>query len=709
MADRADPGARGDRRGAKARVNAIGRIRARLATPAEDLAWLLVPAAAVVLAAAFAWLAPPLSDLYPSPAQDAFTVWRGTIRPEPLEEVRSVIALATPVLAAAIVVALGVRSPGRRGLDPLIIAVQLVAAGMIVLAVLKQPRVPFLLLPDCCDRYLVSTPSLIAGVVIGVLLTAAAVVRIEQVVPPSLSDGLERVRRWRWLALLIALAVTAIWILPAVNTDETVTRAGSLAAGHIPTQGEDYFAAVNGRTPLVNYVSQYANLLPILLEPVLKAVNPSITSLSVSMCVLSGIAMVAIYGAFAQVTRGVWTALALYVPWVALSLYPWIDHGPYREFNGIYYGVLPARYFGPFLLAWLSALWLRGRRIPLFALFGFAGLVVLNNYEFGVAALFALIPTVIAGWDRAVPLRRRLGDLLVQGGSGLLAALLLVCALTLLRTGELPNPTFLTYYNRLFLRESFGLIKMSSLGLHWALYATYSAVLVVAAVRYVRREPDRVLTGMLAFSGVFGLVTGMYFVGRSLQIQLMLLFPAWGFALALAAWTAARALRAADEDRVLLRRLLVPCCAALIGFGVMVAAIASLPQPQRQIDRLRDGGTPTDLGPIEQVVESATTPGEHILLIGVGPEHLIAHRTHVVNVSPFNGVTSLITPAETDLSLDQLEDEGGDLVIERVSALPPKGFAFGIPEFATILRERGYRLVSENPDLRVRVWRREAT
>ena len=41
-------------------------------------------------------------------------------------------------------------------------------------------------------------------------------------------------------------------------------------------------------------------------------------------------------------------------------------------------------------------------------------------------------------------------------------------------------------------------------------------------------RPDRVLTGMLAFSAIFGLVTGMYFVGRSSQFQLMLLFPAWG-------------------------------------------------------------------------------------------------------------------------------------------------------------------------------------
>jgi hypothetical protein len=230
-------------------------------------------------------------------------------------------------------------------------------------------------------------------------------------------------------------------------------------------------------------------------------------------------------------------------------------------------------------------------------------------------------------------------------------------------------------------------------------------VLVAAAVRYVKREPDRVLTGMLAFSGVFGLVTGMYFVGRSLQIQLMLLFPAWGLALALAAWTAVGSLRAEGSDRVRLRRLLIPACAALIGYGVMVAAIARLPQPQQQVDRLSNGGRPQDLKPVEGLVESWTNPGEHVLLIGTTPEHLIADRSHVVNVSPLNGVTSLISPADADRSIDQLEDEGGNLVIERVSAPPPTGF-FRIPEFAEILRQRGYALIAEDPTLHIRVWRR---
>ena len=41
--------------------------------------------------------------------------------------------------------------------------------------------------------------------------------------------------------------------------------------------------------------------------------------------------------------------------------------------------------------------------------------------------------------------------------------------------------------------------------------------------------------------------------------------------------------------------------------------------------------------------------------------------------------------------------------------LPPRGIAFGIPEFAAILRERGYRLITDYPALYLRVWRRAPT
>src|SRR5690349_12639623 len=251
-----------------------GRLQSLRRVPADDLAWLAVLAGALFLVVVFAWLSLPLSHLYPSPTHDEFQVWRVVIAPEPLEETRAIIALGTPLLLAAVVLALGTKRPARPALDALIVPLQIAGVVLLVFAVLDQPRTGPLLDPNYFERYLISTPNLIAGVGIGILMTALLVRRPALRLPARLSRAVTRVGGWRWLAVLIAVAATVIWLLPAVNTDHTLARAGPLASGHIPVQGEDYFAAVNGRTPPVDYIPQYAHLLPIVVERLLRAVRP---------------------------------------------------------------------------------------------------------------------------------------------------------------------------------------------------------------------------------------------------------------------------------------------------------------------------------------------------------------------------------------------------------------------------------------------------
>jgi hypothetical protein len=673
---------------------------------AEDLAWAGVIAGAILLAAAFLLVTGRLATLYPSPKTDVFAVWRPLIQPEPREEVQSMLTLAAPFALAGVVVGLGTREPVRRSLDPLIVAAQALAAGLLVWAALEQPRASGFLF-DYFQPYLLSAPNLLGGVLIGVLLTVG-ILRWRGAVPPAVSRVAERLRDRGALAFAIALAVTVIFLLPAVVTDATVGQAGPLAAGHIPVQAEDYFSVVNGRTPLVDYIAQYANLLPLALAPLLAAFDSSITSFSIAMCTLSAVALLAVFGAFREVTWSAWWGLALYLPFLALALFPWNDDGPFRNFDATYYAVLPGRYIGPLVLAWLCVLSLR-RPIPIWALFGIAGLALINNAEFGFGALLALVVGLWAGRDRSVPARDRLGRLAVEGAAGLLAATALVCAVILIRTGALPDPTLLTYFNRLFLRDSYGLVAMPSLGLHWALYATYAAALLLAAVRYARNDPDRTLTSMLAYSGAFGLASAMYFVGRSSQFQLMLLFPAWGLALAPVAWTAARSLRAERANRPSLVRLLLPACAALVGLGIMISALDRVSPPWRQVDRLTTGGSgANDLLPAQRYVEAHTSPSEHVLIIGTTLDHRVAERAGVVNISPLNDITSLISPAEADRSLDQLEEAEGREVFESVSDSQGTGggLVFKIPEFAAILQARGYRLVGVDPESGLRLWRR---
>ena len=233
---------------------------------------------------------------------------------------------------------------------------------------------------------------------------------------------------------------------------------------------------------------------------------------------LSLVACLAVYGVFREVTGRTWEALALYVPFLALSLFPWAEQGLVREFNGNYFGVLPGRYLGPFVVAWLCALAVRRRRLPIWLPCFAAGLTTFNNAEFGTPCALALLVALFAGSDQETPITARARVILGQATIGFLAAAALVCAVVLVRTGELPDPGLLTYYSNVFARQGFGLEPMPTLGLHIALYLTYVAALLTAAVRYVSRRADRTTTAMLAYAAVFGLLTTEYFAGRSLPL-----------------------------------------------------------------------------------------------------------------------------------------------------------------------------------------------
>jgi hypothetical protein len=234
-------------------------LRQRFSAAPEEVAWIAVIVAGLLLAAAIAWLCPLIKGLYPSPGESLFPEWRVLVKPEPLEEVRSMLALATPFLIAGVVLLLGADRSPRRSADLPIITTQVALGGLLIWAILGQERRSGFLPTDYFEPLLLSVPVLAAGIVIGLLTTVAAVRRRD------LAERVALIRsagHW-WVALAVAAAATAIFMLPAVVTDGTVGQSGPLASGHIPTQGEDYFAVLNGRTPLVDYISQYVNLLPI--------------------------------------------------------------------------------------------------------------------------------------------------------------------------------------------------------------------------------------------------------------------------------------------------------------------------------------------------------------------------------------------------------------------------------------------------------------
>ena len=326
----------------------LAEARRRLALAPEDLSWLGTIALAVALVAAASWIAPQLAKLYPDPADDVFAVWRELIAPEPVEQARALLVLAAPFLLAGCVAALATRRPARASLDPLLVGAQVVALGLVMMAVVEQERRSGFLPLDYFDPLLLSVPNLVAGVLIGVLLTAA-LLRWGEHPPQALERIGGRFTGVKGVASAIAVLVTAIWLLPAVVTDGTMVAGGPIAAGHIPVQAEDYLAVVNGRTPLVDYIAQYANLLPLIVEPpVLTAFDSSMTSFSIALCMLSAIALLAIFGVFREVTQGpVDGARAVSCRSSPSACSRGTTTGPYRDFDANYYGDAPGPLAGP--------------------------------------------------------------------------------------------------------------------------------------------------------------------------------------------------------------------------------------------------------------------------------------------------------------------------------------------------------------------------
>jgi hypothetical protein len=674
--------------------------RARPRPSAEDIAWVGLWPATLALIVCLLWLAPPLSDLYPGPTYRLFPAWQSVVDPEPLEATRFLFALVIPFALAGFVL-LGSAAPPRPRFDPAVVALQIAGIGLVVWGVVEQDNGPYALFPpDYFKPLLLSVPVLVLGYVIGAALTLLALTRTLPIprlpLSPRASPG------WKRVAFGAALVLTALWLLPAVVTDGTVASSGVLASGHIPVQAQDYFAVINGRTPFVDYVPQYVHLLPFAFAPLLGAFDMSLTSFSLLMVLLSAAALLALFGVLLRVTERPLAALALYVPVLAISLFPWAEEGIQREFNGSYYAFFPGRYLGPFAVAWLCALAVQRRRLPAWVLFIVAGLATMNNAEFAVPCVIALIVALMLGADRAEPPARTIRTLLLQAAIGLLGAAVLVIAVVLARSGELPDFGSLTHYSEIFGRQGFGLWPMPTLGLHIGVYLTYVGAILAAAVRYVQRRENSTLTAMLAYAGVFGLLSGAYFAGRSLPWQLMLLFPVWGLALALLAWLTYHHLSSTPAEQGVMSRSLLPSLAAMTGFGVMVAAITTFPLPWEQVQRLSQTGPAVNDVPAEQrFVEDRTTPGESVLIFGTPTDHRVAERAGVNNVSPWNSAISLYSERDVVRALDALEREGGSKVflIQRGRTASSGG------SIARALAARGFERMADNPQGDFRLWR----
>jgi hypothetical protein len=614
-------------------------------------AWLAaVPALALAVLAAIVF-GPALGRLLLASPHAEFwlSIAATSVDPEPTEQARYLILLAAPMLLAALTLALVRRAPARvtRTAPAAAGFVELAAVAFVVACFVVQATtiaqdsehpVPYFTVPSIIVA---------AGIAVAILAVART---------PRLSARWALLAREsssrRVAAALLALAAIAMTLLPAINTDGSLLRAHSQVSFHVQFIYDEAMAVLDHHSPLYDFATQYASLLPYLLAGSMALFGTSAALFTGLLALLEAAAMLSVFAILRRVTRSSLAALLLFVPVLATSAWHLRGEAVARFSLVNYFGVLPLRYAGPLVLAWLLARHLDGDRPRnRWLLFLAGGIVAVNNLDFGVPALGATAIGLL--WaDARAPAR-----LAREAAIGVAAALALVVAFMLVRTGALPHFSLLTRYADVFARKGFGMFPIKPLiGLSTVIFLTYVGAIGCATVRAIRGDAERALTGLLAWSGVFGLGAGCYYVGRSRAEQLDYMFPAWAFALALLTVVAARWLARTEQ------RPAPAGVAVLVGFGLLVCSLAQTAAPWSQLRRIAADGPPILQQPHgERFVAEHTSRGEPVAIVAdLG--HRIAVRLGLDDVEPYSGNRSIFTREQLRESLAALRAAGGQKV-----------------------------------------------
>lgn len=645
-----------------------------------DLVWLAVPPAAALVVAAVLWLAPPLARLvYPAPSWRSYPSARqlGFIRPERVEQTRFLVAAMAPFVLLALWLSLRrfFRTRGHSpSVPPWYVATVQGAIAVLVAACWVSQRRAY--------EWFATSTLLVAAALAGVLLVLA---RRGWIGRPREAD------RRPWLPIMclgLAALLTTCWLLPAVyRTPNAVNVARFGELRQVEFLQDELASVLTGRTPMVNFASQYSKLLPFVVAPVLAVLGPSIGVTTGLLAILGMVGLLAVYGMLTALTEDPVAALFLYAPFLALSLFTLLTAGDERINLATLFGVVPIRIFGPFLLGWLCTRHLRngGARAPVLLFLG-AGLVAVNNTEFGAASFVALGLALWCGHDGTEPGRARARRLLAQavvGGAGSVAA---VSVLTLVRARSLPDLGYITNLTRVFAVEGFGMEPIRpALGLHIVIYLTFviaSVLGVVGAVTAAEFSPrSRVMRGLLAYTGLLGLGAGAYWVGRSVPSALFGMFPTWGLALAVLCWAALREVATGrDVTPAYAARWALPAVGACVGFGLMMTVVVQFPSPAAQVRRFTARGSDVpQYAARVHFVGANTVRGERVVILAPAG-HLLARDAGVVNVSPYADELSIAFYEQMDLLLGTMRRTG----VRTVFVAPTW------PETSAYLAEKGY-------------------
>ncbi len=675
----------------------------------DTVAWAVVLLVAVLAIPAIALLAEPVgAALYPHVRTADLWPWMlHYLRPEPREQSIYELSLALPVVLSA-----GMLLAARRTLVvPRRLALSLAWIARAALA---------LIVPACLyaqyrlryewsqgpPRYRFFTPATLAAAV--AIMGAVAAASRSDAVRRRVAEAVRESRGRRIGATLAAAGITAIWLLHTLNTDSSVAWSQPGTVANLSLTSGETFAFVNGLTPLVNVDLMYGTLWPYLFAPPLVLLGKTLLAFLLMTSAVTAAALLSVYGILRRATGSSVSALLLYAPFLATTLFT-IYGSPSNDFTtATYLADLPLRHAGPLLLAWLTARRLdRPRERPPWGLFTAAGLVALNNLSAGLPALGATIVAIVA---LDVRTRRSAVQVAVGIAAGLATAVACVTLVTLLRAGVLPHFGQLSAYSRYFVAGYMATPLHSILGVHLAIFLTFVAAIVTAVVRLQNGSPGRVLTGMLLWSGTFGLGGLSYFVTESGPLWLMASFSPWALSLVLLVVVVLRRPAARGS-----RWPSLPELAVLLGFGIAVCSLAQVSAPWSQIHRVtavhhervvgleRDPFVPDRRA---RAFVASLADGNGFYLERGAPVALVFENSFrvadaygVVNVSPYTDLQMLVGPGSLERIVVALRRAGGNTIVYDGG----KEYTEGFP--ATLSR-LGFGVVTEHGVVDVR--RRQA-
>jgi len=644
-----------------------------------------------VLLALVLLVGPPLGHaLFPPPADAGFWpfyVADEAIRPEPVEHARYLLALLGPLIVAGGAAALAGRQLGDR-LNRVLGAGGrvLLAAFVLVCVAYQETHVYSAAVTEepAAAKHVYFTPATLAMAVALGLLAAWTLTRRE--LSARAARLLRETPRTRAIAIAIAAAYVLLWLSSAFNTDATLTTVNVNISENVPFWTDEAFSILDGHAPLVDFHAQYGHLWAYVAAGALWLFGATFATYALTMLAGTAAALAAVFATLRRVAGGAPAALALFLPFVATSFF--MERGPLADRYGPagLFSLFPMRYAGPFLLLWLVARrTARTTSAPPIPLFAVAGLVAINNVEFGVPALGATFAALLA--DRRRWSRRGLARLVGAALAGLACAVVIVALLTLAVAGSLPHLGMLETFPRIYAIDGFGLLPMPPLGLHLVVYVTFAAALVLAVVRALSRDGDGdgVLTSTLAWSGVFGLGAGAYFAGRSHPEVLVDLFSAWALALSLLAVVVVRAIQLRPVRRPRLVELLV-----LAGLGAAACSIAQIPTPWSQLARLEQTPYPSKRVEMTRTIGMLTRRGEAVAMV-MPDGHRIAYELGLDDVTPYANLGSMMTrPQWSEMLVALRRARGRTIIVPRTDLHPQQ---------ARFLVRAGYRPFFHEPQL----------